>query len=291
MASPASRTTAVRLARLCGQTRESPLDVRCQHVAAAAHGLDQLRLAAVILELAAQAADGDVDRAVERPSLAPAQQVQQHVARQHPVRPFHQGQQQVIFTAGQRDFHAIGAQQPATGWFQRPARETQRRGIIGAAAGAIGGAAQHGAHAGQQFAGVERLGHVVVGAQLQPDDAVGLLTHGREHHDRHVALAAHPAGQFQPTLAGQHQVEHHQLEVPGRPRAPRLPCVADGRDPEAVSLQEAGKQVAYFPVIIDDEDVRHRFHAGMLLRHTGSREQALQLVALCRATAMGAAPC
>ena len=53
---------------------------RRQHVAAAAHRLDELGVAPVILQLAAQAGDGNVDRAVERPGLPAPQQIQQHVA-------------------------------------------------------------------------------------------------------------------------------------------------------------------------------------------------------------------
>ena len=50
-------------------------------------------------------------------------------------------------------------------------------------------AAQHCPHAGHQFAGRERFGDVVVRAQLQPDQPVGLLDAGGEHNDWHVRLA------------------------------------------------------------------------------------------------------
>ena len=91
-------------------------------------------------------------------------------------------------------------------------RQAARRGSVRRSAG-VAGAAQHGADARQQFARVERLGHVVVGAEFQADDAVGLLAHRGQHDDRHVGLGAQPAGEVQPALAGQHQVEHHQVVV------------------------------------------------------------------------------
>ena len=63
--------------------------------------------------------------------------------------------------------------------FQRPAAEAQRAGArFGALAGAVADAAQHRADARQQFARIERLGHVVVGAEFQADDPVGFLAHG-----------------------------------------------------------------------------------------------------------------
>ena len=58
------------------------------------------------------------------------------------------------------------------------------------------GPAQHRPHAGQQLAQRERLGHVVVGAQLEAAHAIDLLAARGEHDDRHVdargaQLAAH----------------------------------------------------------------------------------------------------
>ena len=43
------------------------------------------------------------------------------------------------------------------------------------------GAPQHGANAGSELTGRERLRNVVVGAELEPDDPVGLLAAGGQH--------------------------------------------------------------------------------------------------------------
>ena len=43
--------------------------------------------------------------------------------------------------------------------------------------------AQQRAHSGDHFVRAERLGDVVVGAELEPDDAVGFLGAGGEHDD------------------------------------------------------------------------------------------------------------
>ena len=50
------------------------------------------------------------------------------------------------------------------------------------------GATQDGADAGRHLAGRERLHHVVVGAELEPDDAVDLLDVGGEQDHRDGAL-------------------------------------------------------------------------------------------------------
>jgi hypothetical protein len=71
-----------------------------QHVAAAPHGLDDLRIAAVHLDLAAQAADLIVHRAVEEMRLAPLHHVEQAVAVEHPG--VFEGHQQAEFHRGDR---------------------------------------------------------------------------------------------------------------------------------------------------------------------------------------------
>ena len=104
--------------------------------------------------------------------------------------------------------------------------------------------------------GLNGLAHVVVGAELQADDAVGLLAHRGQHDDRDLALAAQPAGQVEPGLARQHQVEHDKLVVAVEPGPSGLLAVAHGGDPDALLFQEAGEQIANFAVVVDDEDVR-----------------------------------
>ena len=130
----------------------------------------------------------------------------------------------------------------------------------------IAGAAQHGADAGQQFARIERLRYIVVCAKFQADDPVGFLPHRGQHHDRHIGLAAEPAGKVQPAFTGQHQIEHDQVVVAVGEGAPSLPGVAHRGDPHAVLLfQETRQQIADFPVVVHHQDVRHLFHA---LLHT-----------------------
>src|SRR5579875_3260549 len=101
--SPTMRTKAVRAARLRGQRGKrrsqdmkrfsfeglgpahssGALHCRGENVAAAAHGLDQLGAAALVVELAAKPAHRHVDRPVEGPCLTPPQQIEQHVPRQN----------------------------------------------------------------------------------------------------------------------------------------------------------------------------------------------------------------
>src|SRR4051794_16950123 len=65
-----------------------PGGVRREHIAGAAHCLDHLRVRRVRLDLAADAGDADVDRAVESLRVARLRQIEQPLARKHTFRIF-----------------------------------------------------------------------------------------------------------------------------------------------------------------------------------------------------------
>jgi hypothetical protein len=73
-------------------------------------------------------------------------------------------------------------------------------------------AAQRRLHPRAELAHGERLGDVVVGAQLQPDHLVDLLGLRREHDDRHRAARPQAPAHLQPVELGKHHVEHHEVE-------------------------------------------------------------------------------
>ena len=63
-----------------------------------------------------------------------------------------------------------------------------------------------------------------------------------------------------PDLPGQHQVQHHQLVMPVGPGAAGFFAVPHGGNANLLLLQKPCEQVADFTVVIDDEDMRLRFH-------------------------------
>ena len=66
-------------------------------------------------------------------------------------------------------------------------------------------------HARDQLARRERLGHVVVGADGEPDEQVGLLGARGQHQHRHRPVALHAPADLEPVEPGQHQVEHDEV--------------------------------------------------------------------------------
>ena len=74
------------------------------------------------------------------------------------------------------------------------------------------GSAQRRLDAAGELAQRERLGDVVVGAQLQPHHLVDLLGLGRQHDDRHRAAAAQPPADLEAVEPREHEVEHDEIE-------------------------------------------------------------------------------
>ena len=94
-----------------------------EDIAFAAHGLDVGRLARIVAQALAQAADQQVDRAVEQFGFAPLRQVEQLVAVEHALRMVEEDAQQPVFGAAQRDRGAVVVEQMA----RRRCRGASRR--------------------------------------------------------------------------------------------------------------------------------------------------------------------
>ena len=85
--------------------------------------------------------------------------------------------------------------------------------------GELGGAldpAEQGVGAGDDLAHPERLGDVVVGADAEPDEDVGLVVAGGEHEDRDRADRLDAAAHLEPVEAGQHDVEDDEVGARAR---------------------------------------------------------------------------
>ena len=85
-------------------------------------------------------------------------------------------------------------------------------GASDAATGPLPGPPQDRVDPEHELARAERLGHVVVGAALEPDHPVGLGAEGGQHdHRQVVAAGAQPLADLETVDARQHQVEDHQV--------------------------------------------------------------------------------
>ncbi len=96
------------------------------------------------------------------------------------------------------------------------------------------------AHAQDEFAGAERFGDVVVGAQLEAKDAVNLGGLGSEHNDRDAGgggVAAQEFADLEPVDLGEHDVEEDEIRGLEPGRFEGRGAVVGGDDIEAGGLE------------------------------------------------------
>ena len=127
-------------------------------------------------------------------------------------------------------------------------------------------AAQQRTGAGDQLARAERLDQIVVGAQLQADDAVLDLALGGEHDDGHVGVVADGAADTLARDAREHEVEDDQVEVVLGEFLQRLLAVADGGYPIVLALKICGYGIADGLLVLHQQDAPGFVAHGSLLR-------------------------
>ena len=121
-------------------------------------------------------------------------------------------------------------------------------------------APKDGAEAREQLARRERLGDVVVGAELETDDAVGLVALRGEHEHGHVALRADALADLEPVDARHHHVEEHGVDAALLEHRQPLLSVARALHRDAVLLEVAREQLEEPSVVVDEEHA-HARHA------------------------------
>ena len=161
-----------------------------------------------------------------------------------------------IFGGAQRD-ELFAARELAGGQIQRKGAETDTAVALrrGHGAGHLL-AAQHGVQAGEQFARVEGLGQVVVGAHFQAHDAVDRIALGGKHQDRDgLSPYTQAAADGQTVLARHHQVEDQRIERFARQQAIQLFCVLDAAHGQTVGAEIALQQGAQFRFVVQNDDL------------------------------------
>ena len=130
---------------------------------------------------------------------------------------------------------------------------------------ALPGPAQDGAHPRHQLAGRERLDQVVVGPQLQAEDAVDLVVARREEEDGHRAAGADLAADVEPVAcAREADVEDDDPGVRLLEDLEALLAVAGQQHAVALAPQVEVHQVGDVRVVLDDD------HRPVLRAHAPS---------------------
>src|SRR6476661_2768966 len=120
------------------------------------------------------------------------------------------------------------------------------------------GAAERGPDAAAELTDRERLGDVVVGAHLQAEHLVDLIVLRREHDDRHLAPAPHPAADLDAVELRQHDVQNDQVESLLGETVQRLAAVVRGNDLVALLSQGVGQKRLHGLLVVDEQDACRR---------------------------------
>ena len=110
----------------------------------------------------------------------------------------------------------------------------------------------------QQLLEREGLDEVVVGAGVEPGDAVGhVVARGQHQHRRAVAARAQPPADLEPVDLRHQHVEHDRVGGSLRERGERLAPVGGERDLVALEPQRALERLAHGGLVVHDEQA-HR---------------------------------
>jgi hypothetical protein len=208
-----------------------------------------------------------VDQVVLAVPVAAPDAFQERPAAEDHAGPLREGLQQVELQAGQLHRPALETDL-AGGRVNHEFAEAAHRPGRSVPGGGGSGPAEHRADPGDELAGGERLGQVVVGADPRADQLVDLLGAGGQHHDVGVAEGPDPPAGLDAVHPRQHEVQHDHLRLPRLGQLDALLAVVGGLDLEAVAFQVASDQADQRRLVVDHQraDRRGRLPAGLLSR-------------------------
>ena len=130
-------------------------------------------------------------------------------------------------------------------------------------------AAQERLDPAHELAQAERLGQVVVGAELEPDDLVDLVVAGGQHEDRHLGAGRpQPAQDLEAVHPGQAHVEDDEVRRLARRDLEALFTRSGDGDLVALLLEGVLDPASDRVLVFDDED--GGCHARMLHRRAAN---------------------
>jgi len=211
------------------------------------HGLDH-GLAGGGFEFLSEVLDVRVDTAVEAGGVA-VQVVEQLLAGQGLIGAAGEQLQEFEFVGREFDGTAVERHAVFLRVDLQPARADDARRFDPAFV-----TAQQGAHSRNQRTRRERLGDVIVRANLQPGHLIHFLGEGSEHDDGHIAFAAQSLADFAPIQDGEHQVEDDEVGLFPAGNGQRGLTVGGGDNAESVLLQIIARQADDLRFVIHNED-------------------------------------
>jgi len=205
-----------------------------------------------LTELAAHLPDVDVDRARVAGERVAPDPLEELVAREHDAAVVEQLPEEVELLRGELHLDTVDGHFAASGIDDQVAVDDP---LALGLAPLRRDAAKDRLHPRDELPGIERLRHVVVGADLEPDDLVDVLVARGQHQDRDVGALAQAPADLDAVDVGQHQVEDDQR------RLLRLGCgqcvraVLGRAHLEARVLEVERHEGSDRLLVLDDEDL------------------------------------
>jgi hypothetical protein len=180
-------------------------------IARRSDGSDEVGIFGVIPEFFSERGDMHIDGSIEDLVVSVADFLEELFAGFDPTDGANQGEQEVEFDGGKQE--GLVAENGLSRGLEDAQRADLKGGVLGFAWGELGslGAPGDGAESGQQFAAGERFGQIIICAQFESDDAVGLLASGGEHEDWDVACVADAFEDLESIHPWKHQIEKDRL--------------------------------------------------------------------------------
>jgi hypothetical protein len=126
--------------------------------------------------------------------------------------------------------------------------------------------AEDGADARDQFARFERLGEVIVGAEVEREQAVRLRSARRNEDDADIGFVAELAADLHAIDLGHHDIEDDEAELVTARQLQTFAAVARDHGAIATAIEVDPDQLRRFEVVFHDE------HAGLHNERYGKRK-------------------
>jgi len=251
-----------------------------EEIAGGAHGADETGCLGIVAELLAEGGDVDIDGAVEDLVVAVADFLEQLLAGLDAAGGAEEAGEEIELDGGEVEGLVIEGDDAGAEVHAQGAGE-ELGGIGGGGGAAEGAAADDGAEPGEELAGGECLGEIIIGADLEADDAVGFIATGSEHEDGDIAGFANLLEDLEAIDAWEHEVEDDGL--PGLGSAvDALGTGVDGGDIVAERLKVCGDEAAELAIIIDEEQAGAGgvcgAHGGRVAKGEGGMRKVLHLL-------------
>jgi hypothetical protein len=247
-------------------------DLYREHISDASLGLDDPRCAWVLLQPPTKAQNLYIDASIED-IFVHSTRLQKVLSAKRPLRGLEESDKQRVLAFGQRNIRAIRVSELSGAQIESPVRKP-----IAAAFWLARGRGARSiqppddrAHPRKELAQVKGLRHIVVGAELEPDDAVDLIpAMARDNNDGHIRSRPKLPQNVEPVHESEPKIQDHDVDFVRAKLAKHLVATGRQQRPDVIIDEVVDDHCLQGWIVVDNED-RRLTVAAALLRIAGWR--------------------